>query len=225
MKPQHKIMGLILLSCLMVGCGSTTKTAVAQPKNSSQQLADYNVQLGVGYIQQGDMPRAKQKLLSALEKAPNWPPALEAMAYYYQMTGDPERAKDYYLQALRIAPHDGATLNNYGRFICLQGKYKESLSYFEQAIADQNYLKTADANENAGLCAAKIPNYRLAEQYLQRAIQQNPSRLMPLLDLADIMHKQGKNREAVKYLNVYASQAELPPAYVKLRSNLQRKLH
>ena len=95
MRLLYKFTGIILVMFLVTGCSSTTKGLNDQPKNNSQQFADYNVQLGVGYMRQGDMPRAKQKLLTALDKAPSWPPALEAMAYFYQMTGDSAKAQNY----------------------------------------------------------------------------------------------------------------------------------
>lgn len=225
MKWLYKFIGIGLVTFLVSGCGSTTESPDNKPKNSSQQLADYNVQLGVGYMQQGDLPRAKQKLLAALEKAPNWPPALEAMAYFYQITDESDKARTYYLKALNIAPRAGATLNNYGRFLCLQGQYRESLAYFNRALADEHYLKTAEVNENAGLCAAKIPDYTLAEQYLQKALQQNPSRIAPLLDLADIANQQAKYREALDYLNLYAQQADLDVQHEKMRATLMQKLN
>jgi len=224
MRLLYKFTGIILVMFLVTGCGSTTKGLDDQPKNNSQQFADYNVQLGVGYMRQGDMPRAKQKLLTALDKAPSWPPALEAMAYFYQMTGDSAKAQNYYLKALNIAPHAGATLNNYGGFLCLQGKYRESLTYFDRAAADESYLKTAAVNENAGLCAAKIPDYKLAEQYLQKALRQNPARLAPLIDLADMAEQQGEYKVALDYLNLYAQQADLDARHEKLRSTLMQKL-
>jgi type IV pilus assembly protein PilF len=223
MKQLGKLIGIVLLSIVMSGCTSIS-TPEAQSKSNNQKLADYNVQLGIGYLQQEDMPRAKQKLLVALEKAPNWPPALEAMGYFYQITGERNKAQDYYLQALKIAPHSGTTLNNYGGFLCAQGRYRESLTYFNRALEDENYLKTAEVNENAGLCAAKLPDYKLAEQYLKKALLQNPSRLDPLLDLADISNQQGKYRDAVKYLNLYAEQADLDAQHEKMRATLMRKL-
>jgi type IV pilus assembly protein PilF len=223
MKRWQLILSASLLT-MLVGCSATTETNSLQAKNSNQRVAEINVQLGVGYLQQNDMPRAKQKLLTALNRAPNWPPVLEAMAYFYQVTGDTERAEEYYTKALKIAPKAGSTLNNYGAFLCKQGNYRKSLAYFELALQDEKYLKTAEVYENAGLCAAKLPDYKLAMRYLQKSLQQNPSRIQPLLDQADIAYKQGQYREALGYLNLYASQTDLPEYYVTMRRNLRQKI-
>lgn len=220
-----KFFSILLVVFSIVGCRpALNQTSSGSLSNKNQHLADVNVQLGIGYLKQGDIPRAKFKLLTALEKAPNWPPALAAMAYFYQVTGEQAKAKSYYLNALHFDPTSGSTLNNYGAFLCQQGSYHESLQYFERAMADTHYLNSSQLYENAGLCAAKIPDYARAEAYLLKSLQQNPSRSLPLLDLADIAYSQAQYREALNYLNAYAKQTALNAHYNAMQAELIRKL-
>jgi type IV pilus assembly protein PilF len=140
------------------------------------EAALYNMQLGLAYLNQGALERAKHKLLTALHEAPRSPAVNASMAYFLEKTGDIERARHYYRKALRLAPHDGAQLNNYGAFLCRQGAYQSSISYFLKAAHEVNYEHTAGAYENAGLCAEEIPDYVHAKEYFAKALKADPSR-------------------------------------------------
>ncbi len=121
--------------------------------HNKRDAASYNIQLGMGYLKQGNTERAKKKLLTALEQAPQSPDANGAMAYFLEKTGDTAEAKKYYLTALKQAPRKGPQLNNYGTFLCRTGDYVNAEKYFLQAVQDTNYVGSAGAYENAGLCA------------------------------------------------------------------------
>lgn len=172
--------------------------------------AGYNVQLGLGYLQQGDMQRAKSKLLLALSQAPQWPQALDAMGYYLENTGDTKTAAYYYQKAVSIAPTSGAVQNNYGTYLCRIGQYQEADNHFMLAIQDINYLNTAEAYENAGLCSMEIPDNDKALSYFIKAIQQDPHRTTSVLEIAQINYKRGDYSLAQSYLDNYFSQVPQP---------------
>ena len=113
--------------------------------------------MGLGYLKQGDRPRAKKKLLTALEQEPTSPDVNSAIAYYFEQTKELKQAEKYYLKALSLAGNSGAQLNNYGTFLCRQGDYKKAENYFLKAVKDVQYVNTAGAYENAGLCALSDP--------------------------------------------------------------------
>jgi type IV pilus assembly protein PilF len=140
------------------------------------EAANYNAQLGLVYLKQGDIKLAKSKLLLALQQAPSDPLILDSMAYFLETTGEIQRAESYYLRAINHASKNGAVQNNYGTFLCRHQRYQESLEHFLLAVKDGNYLNTAQAYENAGLCALKIPNRKLAKEYLCKSNAQNCSK-------------------------------------------------
>lgn len=70
---------------------------LSSKKHDLSKAALYNVQLGLGYLKQGDRPRAKNKLLVALEQEPKSPDVNSALAYYFEQTKDLEEAEKYYL--------------------------------------------------------------------------------------------------------------------------------
>lgn len=200
-----------LTGCIATKTSSSAATLSAEASTTRgdtknvRAAAGYNVQLGIGYLQQGNIQRAKAKLLLALKQAPNWPPALDAMGYFLEKTGEPEQAKEYYTKALQIAPHDGSVLNNYGTFLCRQKKYAEAEQYFLAAVKDPDYLTTAEAYENAGLCALEIPNDKKAELYFKKALLQEPQRLTSLYELAQLNFKQQQYQQTLHYIDTYLS--------------------
>jgi type IV pilus assembly protein PilF len=160
----------LLFALILTACSSL------MPQQDNNAAATANIQLGLAYLQQGNPILAKQKLLLALQQAPHHPAPWYSMGYFLQTRGDLQTAGGYYHRAVNIAPHDGAAQNNYGVFLCRTGHYREAVKHLLLAARSINYLHTANAYENAGICALKIPERKLALQYLQRAVAQDPHR-------------------------------------------------
>ncbi|WP_058469491.1 type IV pilus biogenesis/stability protein PilW [Fluoribacter gormanii] len=169
-------------------------------KRDLSKAASYNVQLGLGYLKQGDRPRAKKKILTALEQEPSSPDVNSAMAYYFDQTKELDQAEKYYLKAISLAGNGGAQLNNYGAFLCRQGDYKRAESYFLKAVNDLKYVHTAGAYENAGLCALSVPNEDKAKLYFAKALNQDPSRKVSFYELLKLEVKSGNASEAFALL-------------------------
>lgn len=200
-KKTYLSMMLILVSCL--ACTTHPDPVKANKKIVNTTAAEINVQLGIAYLKQGDRHRAKQKLLIALREGPHLPVVNNAMAFYLENTGSIQEAQHYYQLALRYAPRQGAANNNYGTFLCRQGKYREAESYFLRAIADPDYVNTAEAYENAGLCAKQIPDHTKAIYYFSRTIQHNPERTDVYLELAESYYQLKRYVLAQQQLTLY----------------------
>ncbi len=152
----------------------TAACSTTAPKTNTE-AAGYNTRLALNYLQQGDVVKAKSKMLLALQQAPNNPVVLDSMGYLLEKTGESKSAENYYLKALKLAPKDGRIQNNYGTYLCRHGRYKESIKHFVLATEDPNYLHIAAAYDNAGRCALKIPDKKLADTYFKRSSQVNPA--------------------------------------------------
>lgn len=194
---------LLLSACHNLHTKEDENEPEAITSTNHQTAANYNVQLGIAYLQRGDTQRAKHKLLMALEQAPNWAPAQDAMGYFLMQTGEINTAEPYFLRAIALEPHAGSTQNNYGIFLCRNKHYQEANQHFMLAIQDKNYLNTAQAYENAGLCALDNAQPQTAESYFLKAIAQDPKRRIALLELAKINFKQQQYQQAQTYLNAY----------------------
>jgi type IV pilus assembly protein PilF len=165
---------LTLLIVFLSGC-STNTYSVHETHQENKEAAELNAKLGMSYLALHDNERAKQKILLAQKSNPHDPAVWYALAFYQEKTGDISFAEKSYLRAIALAPHTGAAHNNYGVFLCNQGKYSAAISQFLAAVRDPNYLHAANAYENAGLCALKIPDTQKANKFFKRALAENPN--------------------------------------------------
>ncbi|HHT0591867.1 TPA: type IV pilus biogenesis/stability protein PilW [Legionella anisa] len=193
-----KVYLLLVMACLFLQACTHDEESEKQnfKKPDLSKAASYNVQLGLGYLKQGDRPRAKKKILTALEQEPSSPDVNSAMAYYFEQTKELDQAEKYYSKAISLAKNGGAQLNNYGAFLCRQGDYKKAETYFLKAVNDLKYLNTAAAYENAGLCALSTPNNDKAKQYFAKALNQDPSRKVSFYELLKLEIKANRDAEA-----------------------------
>lgn len=179
---------------------------------SNPTAANYNVQLGVNYLQQGDVQRAKHKLLTAMDQAPDSSQTQAAMGYFMENTGEQLAAEKYYQKAVDLNPQAGSAHYNYGSYLCRQKRYQEADKQFQLAVQDVNYLNTAVAYENAGVCAMQIPDFNKAAGYFQKAVSQDPRRANAFLQLGKINYSQSSFAAAQQNLNQYMQLVTDPSA-------------
>ncbi len=217
---------IALCSFLLCACETTHKTEEDIPsvkEYSKTDAATYNMQLGLAYLKQGNRPRAKKKILTALSQNPDSPSVNGAMAYFLEKTGNLSEAKKYYIKAMRLAPGDGAQLNNYGAFLCRIGEYKEAETYFDKAVKDVKYANTAGAYENAGLCALEISEDSKAELYFKKALDNDPSRKVSLTELVYLYLNQKQYQKALNEIQKYSKISYKDERLLKLASSAANK--
>ncbi len=186
----------IMLLLAVAGC-------VSQPNNDNAALtndngiplsalsynpkaAAINAQLGVGYLQQGDIERAKTKLLMAQKQDPRSSIVAAGMAYYYDTIGNSKEADHYYKRAYALATEKGDAANNYGVFLCKKKDYAAAYIYFQKAIDDPNYVSTAQTYENLGLCHLEQNDVATARDYFLKALRIDPKLQTSLQQIAKI---------------------------------------
>jgi len=150
---MHKKIKLLYFTGAIVYCiagCSITNDSSLQP-----QTAHKNIQLGLGYLQEGETERAKQKLLLALQQDPNASEAQIAMGYFLAHEGNPKDAEFYYKKAFQLDPHSGQVQMNYGVFLCEQGLYQKGLSLLTAAFQNRQYLHHQEALDNIASCKLK----------------------------------------------------------------------
>jgi len=181
--------GIAIALSLTSGCVTETKTGMernADPQKSLQA----NVDLGLGYMQRGDLARAKEKLDKANSIDSNSAVVHNAFGLLFQVEGDDENAERHFQRSIRIDPHFALAHNNYGAFLYAKGRYGEAIEQLKEATADPFYRARAQVFENLAMCYLKVGNNAEAIGAFKRAISVNPNQAKSLLELAELSYDQ-----------------------------------
>jgi len=189
-----------LLAMLLVAC---IREGPENPLSTSQGRAAASaayVQLGLGYLQEGETARAKVPLVKALEIDPRSADAHAAMALVFQSEMEPQLADEHFRKAL-LSKSDNQTriLNNYGSFLYEQGRYEEAMQRFSKAVEDTYYAGRSRVFENMGLTALKLNQPDKAAEYFERTLRLDPQQPQALLELAELTRQQRDYGKALSY--------------------------
>ena len=77
-------------------------------------------------------------------------------------------------KSIECSCRNSSVENNLVEFNNMLTKYKESQAYFARALLDLQYAKSAQVYENAGLCAERMLDFKLAATYFQQALLHDP---------------------------------------------------
>ena len=179
--------GLVAL-LLLAGCGSNAKKRTDKP----HEAAVYNVQLGVTYMNQGDLERAKDKLDRALGQDPNSADVHSARATLFARLGNKDKADAEFRSALRLAPHDPRMVNNYAVYLCQNGRYDEGVKHFLEAARNPLYPTPEGAYTNAGVCQRAAKRDDEARVNFMRALLLKPSFDEAQFQLANLQFDHGE---------------------------------
>lgn len=211
-----KAAGFMVMASVFTLAGCVSSSTIPGDKVSLKHASEYNVELGVAYMRQGQRDLAMQKLQLALQQNPDNASAYSALGLLYNSTGDIERADENYRKALSEAPRDPQIQNNYAVFLCQQGKPKESDKYFVEAAENPLYPTPEAAYTNAGVCANLIPDKAAAEQYFRKALAINPRFPEALYQMARLSFKQKQYLEARAFIQRFNAVAPQPRPEVLL---------
>lgn len=193
-----------------------------QVYSNPKEKAEARIALGMGYLQQGNMAKARENLEKAMEHAPNFYRSQLTLAHYYEKVGENDKALRLYKKALNNDPKNGNVLNNYGTFLCKQGDYEKADQFFNKAIDQPYYYQISGSYENAAFCALKSGNELKAMDYFARAIDYEPARYRSILNLAKLEVEHDKLLDArirlMKFSQMYGVKREALQLMVALEA-------
>jgi type IV pilus assembly protein PilF len=198
---------------LLAACATTPPQG---SQVSDQDAARYNVQLGMNYMQRGDLEAARDKLERAVQQDPSLPAAHAALGILYERAGDAGRARDHLRRATRLAPDDPNMQNSFGGFLCRHGERREGIRHFELAAGNAYYRTPEVAWTNAGVCARGIPDLEAAEAYFRRALEANRTYAEALVQMADLSIDTQRALQARAFLQRYEAVAAATPYSLRL---------
>ena len=193
---------------LLASCVSGSNHA-----NKIRDAAAYNVQLGIAYLNQGEIALAKEKLDRALAENPENADVHSARAMLFQRMGEGAKADAEFRTALRLAPHDPEVVNNYAVYLCQNGRINDGVRHFEEAAHNALYRTPEAAYTNAGVCLRAAKRDEEARADFGRALLIRPNFAEAAFQLTDLQFQLGElapARAAIDaFIGRYSATADL----------------
>lgn len=214
---------------LLTGCASNPADAQRELSTSSDQTdnqkrARIRLQLAVGYYEQRQPAVALDEIKQALLADPDFADAYSMRALIYMDMGENLLAEENFQHALRLSPNNPDFNNNYGWFLCQNGRERQSIAFFEKALASRAYRSPAKALNNAGLCSLKMQDKIAAERYFSQAFQSDPGNPSTNVNLAKLYMERGDAERARFYISRVLKADLLTPDVLWLGIKIERKL-
>jgi type IV pilus assembly protein PilF len=198
---------LFVLASAMAGCVSSGSGNPMRTSEGRDEARDAYIQLGIGYLQQGESARAKTPLRKALELDPDSADAHAALALVFQNEMENQLADEHYRKALS-SRNDARILNNYGSFLFEQKRYEEAMERFSKAAEDNLYPGRSHVFQNMGMTALKRGQREQAETYFTRALRLDSRQPGALLELALMAYDDQQYVPAKRYYDSFSSLAD-----------------
>lgn len=214
--PRRLALPLLLVASL--GLGGCAGQAV---QTTSTSPVEAYTELGLGYLERNNLPRALAALDHALQADPQDVEALQAMAIVYQRQGESRLAEEYFQRALAQAPDFTRARNNYAAFLYDRGRTREACEQLEQASRDTQYNNRAQLFANLGQCQQEIGDVAAARQSLERAQAIDARAPRSYFLLAQLEYAQGNYSRAREQLQLFMRLAGATPASQRLASQIR----
>ena len=215
-----------LLVTLSASCVTETVGGI-QSHEQSEEAAELNVQLGIGYLRQGDWQTARVKLEKAVELNPDNVVARRALGLVYQNLGDAKGAEKQYRKAVSLASRDPDALDSLAAFLCgEESGQKEAMKLFDRALSiplSKSFSNKALINTNAGVCI-KTSDLARAEDYLRAALVADPQYGEALLQLADVSNQRGNYLQSRAFLQRHLAVSPPSPGALWLGVRIETSL-
>jgi type IV pilus assembly protein PilF len=148
---------LLSVPLLLSACGlqplQSPNTAPASGRVAAQ------LELGLGYLSQEQLPQAREHLekalLHATQAMEEWVQIHYALALIEMRGGREGRAEHHFQQALESGSGYPEAENGYGVLLCQQGRVAEAEHYFLRALNNPLYTTPEVAEKNRKVCGER----------------------------------------------------------------------
>ncbi|KAA0013093.1 type IV pilus biogenesis/stability protein PilW [Billgrantia pellis] len=201
------LLAIVVGSLWLAGCA----TPNGRGGGNGEEPAEALTELGMAYLERNNLPRAMSALNRALEREPDDPEALQAMAIVYQRQGEHDLADETFQRALSVDPGNSRARNNYAAFLYDRGQVRRACEQLEFASQDPHYASRAQLFANLGQCQRELGEIEQARQHLERAKSLDPRNPRSYLTLAELELDHGNPQRARQQLEIFVRLAGMTP--------------
>jgi type IV pilus assembly protein PilF len=217
---------IVFGAALIAGCATQPEGGVASTEADSggRQRARAFTDLAGAYFARAQYKIALDELRKAIMADSNYGPAYNIYGQVYMELAEDKLAEENFRRAIELDRNDSTARSNYGWFLCTRGRYDEGLQQFGLALRNPLYAQPEQAMANAGLCAEKKGDFKLAEANLLKSLKLQPDNANTVLKLAGLYFRQGRLVEARRQLGRHAELTPPTAESLWLGVRLERKL-
>ena len=218
---------IAFLSCLSIGCQTLPQQPGGDPiveAPKADPVAELHTKLGTGYMREGQLDLAWERLNKALHFDPKYSVAHNAMGLLYERLDEPAKAEEHFAKAVTFNPRDSSARTNYGSFLCRQGRVEDAKQQFGAALRDPLHPSREIPFTNFGLCLHEHGDAENAETYLRQALELNPRIPSALITMSDLSYNKGQELSARAYIERYAAVSRHSPRTLLLGVRIERAL-
>jgi len=209
---------LSLTGCVTQSTGGLPGPAAPEDRVQAQ------LDLARGYLEQGNMERARMSLNKALEIDPRAVEVHVLLGVLNAAESEFGLAERHFEAALEIDPTNSQALNNYGSYLYGRGRYQEAVSQLRVVVKDTDYRERSQAYENLGLAELKIGEVAEARESFNRALQLSYSQPQSSLELAQMAYDEGNLVAAEEYFDGFRLQTRQTPRSLCLGMKLSQQV-
>jgi len=159
--------------------------------------AAVNNNLGLALQAQNKLDEAMACYQKSLRSMPDYAESHNNLAAALFRKGDIDGAVSHYQQAIRLKPNYAEARNNIGSLFLQQNKLTEAITHFQKA----SMLKpdNPDIYYNLGIANKRLGSLDTAAEYFRKALILRPDDIEVCCELAMILLKQNKPKEALAF--------------------------
>jgi len=218
-------LGAALAACASKPHVDTTPPPQPVMKADLQEAAKYNVELGIAYMERGELAVAKEKLERAVKESPRDPEVHSALALLEERLGNLAETDRQYHEALRLAPNDPDIANNYAVYLCRTHRVDEGVKQLLATARNPLYSTPEAAYTNAAVCLRGEHRYGEAKRALESALALRPGFGEAVFQLADLEMQQGEFTAARARIDHYVEVFTATPDLLLLGVRISKALH
>lgn len=204
------------------GCASAPPNTGPGEVGTIEERLRAHLDLARGYLETGDVNRAKRPLERAEELAPRSWEAQTLRARILAQEGDFELAERHFRQAIRYAGDEPRVRNDFGVFLYERGRFEEAVEQLTEAVEDPSNPQRAIAYENLGLAQLRVGARTEARNAFNRAIMLRERMPVSLLELAELAFEDSDFPQATTYFDRFRAMSRQTPRSLWLGIRLAR---
>ncbi len=164
------------------------------------------IKLGEDYFEQGDISKARSKLLEALSLAPDDPQLYNRLGMLEMSQSNPRKAQEYYKEACTLAPAVSRYHMRHGDSFQRLGQFEDAIQAYARSLDLEP--KNAPAWNNRGFANFNINRWNEALRCYDESMRSDPSYAVAWYNYGYTLQLSGRLNDSKDY---YQKAVELDP--------------